>query len=66
MQLPTNEHDLRKIEAAMMVLDVTVYCLACVVDPETRKFFQGQIDAAIDAYESVSGEESMNAKAKGS
>jgi hypothetical protein len=55
----TNEAEVNKLRACLMVLDATIYCLLTGVSPAWAETFKGQIQAAKDAYESATGEESM-------
>jgi hypothetical protein len=53
------EAEVNKLRACLMVLDATIYCLLPGVNQAWAETFKGQIQAAKDAYESATGEESM-------
>ena len=51
------EQEITKLKAALMVLDVTLFCL--VVSGEVDELFMGQVRAAAEAYKHATGEPSM-------
>ena len=64
LKMPVDEKQLREIEAVLMVMDVTIYCLQSAATSEIIKsMFEGQIAAAKEAYESLGGDSMIRERA---